>query len=233
MSRAETSLRITSHDYEWHPKFFGVVCGLFCGLYMISIALGSKLIDVHGLILPAGIVVFPICCILTDVLTEIYGFNRTRQAIWTALVCTMLFAALSQLAVALPPAQGWEHQAAFESLFSQSARIAVAGAMAWCVGEFSNTFVMSRMKVLQKASYMPVRFVLSTFVGQGLDTTVFTLVAFAGLVEWGTLGVMILSGWFAKVAYEIVALPLTIPITHRIKRLEGVEHFDRQKLRLL
>ena len=226
-------LRVTGNDGEWSPKYYGVIVGLFCGLYMISIAIGSKLIDVHGLVLPAGIIIFPFCCIITDILTEIYGFNRTRQAVWTALLCTVLFATFTQLAIALPPAGFWPNQQAFESVFATSLRLAAAGCFAWVAGEFSNSFIMSKMKIFQGAKNMPLRFVGSTVIGQFLDTIVFVTIAFAGTMPWPQFFLMMLTGWAVKVLYEIVALPVSIPVANFIKRLEGVEHFDRQKLSLV
>ena len=223
-------LKITNHDADWQPKYFAVITGLFCGLYMIVGALVPKMVDLYGLIVPAGTIVFPICSVLTDLLTEVYGFNRTRQAVWTVLVCNILFAVFTQIAIILPPASFWPHQEAFASIFSMSFRIALAGCSAWVVGELANSFIMSKLKILQNAKMMAVRFILSTIVGQFLDTLVFVVVAFIGTMPFKSLVGVILSVWVFKIIYEIVALPLSVPITNRVKKWEGVEHFDRQKL---
>lgn len=226
-------MRITNHDYEWHPKYFAILTGLMCGLYMITAALNPKIITIFGLALPAGILTFPLCCIITDLLTEIYGFNRARQAVWTTMVCTGLFAGFTQLALFWPPADFWPHQEAYATIFSTSWRIALAGILAWYFGEIVNAYVVSRMKVLQQAKQMGTRFIGSTVVGQFVDTAIFALVAFYGVFSNADLLTLFLSGWLFKVGYEIVALPITIPVTKYVKRLEGVEHFDRQKLSLV
>ena len=226
-------MRITNHDYEWHPKYFAVISGLFCAMYMITMAINTKIVDIYGMILPAGIIVFPICCVLTDIMTEIYGFNRTRHAVWTTLVCIVLFAIITQIAIALKPADFWQNQSAFEAIFSTSWRLAAAGCFAWLAGEFSNSFVMSKMKVLQEARMMPARFVASTIVGQFFDTAVLMVVAFAGTMPWSAFCTMLITGWLFKVVYEIIALPVSIPVAAWVKRLEGVEHFDKQKLSII
>lgn len=196
-------------------------------------AIVSKLIDVHGIVLSAGIITFPFCCIITDILTEVYGFNRTRQAVWTALISTILFAVFTQIAIALPPAGFWPNQDAFSSIFATSFRMAAAGCLAWVAGEFANSFIMSRMKIFQGAKKMPLRFIGSTVIGQFLDTLVFFTVAFAGTVSLSQLSLLIVTGWAAKVLYEIVALPISVPVANKLKQLEGIEHFDRQKLSLV
>ena len=229
----QTALRETSRDQDWNPKYFGVITGLFCGLYMIAMAIGPKIIEIQGFIFSAAIIVFPLCCIITDILSEVYGFNRARQAIWAVLACTIMFAVFTQAAIALPVAGTWVHQESFEKIFSTSLRFAAAGCLAWVAGEFANSFVVSKMKVLQEARHMSVRFIASTVVGQFLDTSVVVIVAFAGTMPWPALFIMIQSGWAAKVAYEIAALPVSVPVTRLVKRLEGVEHFDRQEISLV
>jgi len=160
-------LKTTTHDSEWQPKYFASITGIFCGLYIITSVLVPKMIVIFGLILPAGIITFPLCCIITDLLTEIYGFNRTRQAIWAALTCTILYAIFSQIAIILPSANFWEqNQSGFEAYFSTSWRIAAAGCLAWVVGEFTNSYIMSRLKIFQNAKHMSFRFIGSTIVGQ-------------------------------------------------------------------
>lgn len=227
------NLKITSRDSEWNPKYFGVITGLFCGLYMITAAINVKMIDVYGFILPGGILTFPLCCIITDLLTEVYGFNRTRQAIWTVLACTVLFAVFTQWNIVLKPADFWPHQTALASLFDTTWRLAAAGCLAWLAGEFVNSYVMSRLKIFQNARHMAVRFIGSTAIGQFFDTIVFMTVAFAGTMPWDAFPMIVLTVWGAKVLYEIVALPLSIPVTRWIKRKEGVEHFDRQALHIV
>lgn len=227
------NLKVTGKDSEWSPKYFGIIVGLFCGLYVISNALNTKIIDFWGVILPAGILTFPLCCIITDLLTEVYGFNRTRQAIWTVLCVTILYAVFMTLALHLPPAGFWQNQAAYEALFTTSFRIAAAGCAAWLVGEFINSYVMSKLKIFQKAKHMGLRFIGSTAIAQFFDTFIYATIAFAGTMPWPVFFTMCLWAWAAKVAYETIALPVSLPVTQWVKRLEGVEHYDKQKISVI
>lgn len=227
------NLKVTTKDADWHPKYFGVIVGLFCGLYMLAQAVAPKIVTVGPFLVTASIITFPICCIITDLLTEVYGFNRTRQAIWTALVCTVLFAVGTSLAVMLPYPDFWEDQAAYETVFHLAPRIAIAGSLAWLAGEFLNSFIMSRMKISQNARNMSFRFIGSTIVGQFADSFIFVSVAFAGTMPWKSFFLVIFTGWLFKVLYEIIALPLSLWTTKTIKRMEGVEHFDKQEITLV
>lgn len=223
-------LRVTNHDYEWHPKYFAVVVGIFCALYMINNAIVSKITVIAGIPFTVALIIFPLCAIITDLLTEVYGFNRTRQAIWTVLAATVLFALFTQAAILLPPADFWPYQAAFEAVFASSWRIAMAGIAAWVVGEFVNSYILSKLKIFQQARHMAARFIGSTVIGQFFDSAIFFTIAFAGTVPWDQLLIMTATAWAVKIAYEIAALPLSIPVANWLKRLEGVEHFDRQKI---
>jgi len=231
--RKEGELKVTNHDYEWSPKYYGVVAALFVAMYMITMALGTKLFTVGFITTSAGLLTFPVCTIISDMLTEVYGFNRTRQVIWTAMVSALLFSAFTYAAVLLPPAAFWPNQEAFATAFSTTWRLALGGAAAWAVGELSNSFIMSRLKVFQEAKFMSVRFISSTIVAQFFDTLTVGLIAFSGLMPWSDWFVMVLVSWAIKVGYEVVLLPLSVPMARWIKRLEGIEHFDRQKLRIV
>lgn len=121
------TLTVTHRDDDWNPKYYGVAVGLFCGLYMITMAIVPKLFSLHGFIFSVGIITFPLCCILTDLMTEVYGFNRTRKAIWTVLCCNVLFACFTYIATLIPAADIWPHDDAFKTVFEGSFRVALAG----------------------------------------------------------------------------------------------------------
>lgn len=229
----EKNLRVTHGDYSWSPKYYGVIVGLFCSLYMITMVIAPKIINIYGITVSAALLVFPLCTIISDILTEVYGFNRTRQAIWTVIIATILFTGLIELAVMMPAASFWGDQAAFEKVFKFTWRIMLGGLAAWVVAEFTNTYVMSKMKVLQKAKNMSVRFIASTIVAQFFDTLVFSVIVFAGTMAIGQLITLMLIAWVFKVVYETCALPISLPVTNWIKRLEGVEHFDKEELRII
>lgn len=228
-----TPLKITNTDQDWSPRYFAPIVGLFCGLYVTTNALGSKIIDVWGMILPLGIITFPLCAIITDIMTEVYGFNRARQAIWTVLACTLLFGAFTTIGIYIPGAHFWPNQDAYVAVFSTSWRIALAGCCAWLTGEFVNSYIVSKMKISQNARHMGVRFIGSTVIGQIVDTLVFGTIAFAFTMPWLDFAKFLFWVWLLKVAYEIIALPVSLPVTRWVKRLEGIEHFDKQRISII
>lgn len=203
------------------------ITGLFVATLLISNTLDTKIFSVLGTTLPAGIILFPLAYVFGDVLTEVYGFATARRIIWTGFAALLLMLVSYEVARALPPAGFWSNQASFDAIFSHVPRIVAASIVAYLCGEFTNSYVVARMKVAQDGKHMGVRFVASTIVAQAVDTTVFVMVAFLGVLPTAAIIPLILSGWAAKVAWEIVALPLTLPLVRAIKRIEGADVFDR------
>lgn len=227
------ALRTTSHDSDWQPKYSALLMALLCSLYMINLALSTKLFSLFGTVVSAGIIVFPLCTILVNMMTEVYGFNRTRQAIWLALIAHILFVVFAQFAVALPPAGGWRFQDGFSGLYSSSVRLALAGALSWTIGAFVNSYLMTYLKKRQQGELVALRFVVASAAGQFLNSLLFFLVAFAGVMPLKFLLIAVFAAWSARLAYEVLALPVSITVAKVLKQLEGIEHFDRQKLRII
>jgi queuosine precursor transporter len=176
----------------------------------------------------AGVLFFPLSYVIGDMLTEVYGYARARRVIWTGFAALIFMAFMSWVVVALPPADGWPHQAAYEAVFANSWRIVLASMIAFWAGEFANSFVLAKMKVANKGKHMGLRFVASTFVGQGLDSLIFYPIAFYGLEGWPTQDLFktVLSQWAIKTGWEILLLPVTIMVVTALKRREGVDIYD-------
>jgi queuosine precursor transporter len=207
-------------------RYLGLITGVFTATLLISNTLDTKIFTIAGLALPAGIVLFPLAYVFGDVLTEVYGYAASRSVIWTGFISLLLMVGSYELAGALPAAAFWPHQEAFESILGHVPRIVAASVVAYFAGEFCNSYVVAKMKVKTKGAAMPVRFVLSTIVGQLVDTSLFVLIAFTGTMDTGALISITLSAWAVKVGWEIIALPLTIAVVKALKRAEGVDHFD-------
>ena len=204
------------------------ITGLFVSTLLISNTLDTKIFSLFGLDLPAGIILFPLAYVFGDALTEVYGYAATRRVIWTGFACLLLMVASYEVARALPPSGIWSNQAAFDTVFQHVPRIVLASIAAYLSGEFANSFILARMKLAQQGRNMGIRFVVSTVVGQAVDTTIFVLVAFTGVLPAAALLPIILSAWGVKVAWEVVALPVTIPIVNRIKKIENLDVYDRE-----
>lgn len=215
-------------------RYFDFVMAAFVTILLLSNVLGAGKraeIDLPGIGLwpfGAGILFFPLSYVLGDVLTEVYGYARARRCIWAGFVATLFMALMSWVVVALPPASDWPGQAAYESVFGQVPRIVFASVIAFWLGEFANSYVLARMKVLTRGRHLWSRTIGSTIVGQGIDSLVFYPLAFYGAPGWpieAMLWVM-LSQLLLKVSWEVLLTPVTYAVVGFLKRREGVDVYD-------
>ncbi len=220
-------------SYRWYPT----VVAIFVTTLIISNIIAVKLVDLFGLLLPAAVILFPITYIFGDVLTEVYGYTRARQTIWTGFACNLLAVTAIWVAGQLTPAPFWtaglyqspaEAEQAYRAILGFTPRLLLASFLAYLVGEFLNAYVLARLKVATQGRYLWVRTISSTVVGQGADSAVFITTAFLGILPSGGLLTAILSQWLFKVAYEALATPFTYLVVNALKRAEGVDVFDRE-----
>src|SRR5579862_5107564 len=208
-------------------RYYDLLVHVFVVILLISNLVGQKITAVGPFRISGALLFFPITYIFGDVFTEVYGYGASRRAIWIGFFASVLLAAMGLVCVWLPPAPGWQGQAAFATVFNFVPRLIVASLAAFWCGEFANSFVMAKMKLLTNGRYLWTRTVGSTVVGQAVDTFVVTVLAFGGSLNVALISRLILSGYLAKVAYEVVATPITYSIVNFLKRREGVDPFDR------
>ncbi len=206
---------------------FVVVTAFFVTSLIAANIIAVKLIDVFGLIVPAGVIIFPLSYIFGDVLTEVYGYARARRVIWLGFACNLLVVLAILAAQALPAAGFWDGQAAFDRVLGFAPRLLVASFLAYLVGEFANSYVLARLKLATRGRYLWLRTLGSTVIGQALDSAVFVTLAFIGTAPQTVLIQAVLSQWLIKAGYEAVATPFTYWVVNTLKRLEGVDHFDQ------
>lgn len=174
-----------------------------------------------------ALLLFPVTYIFGDIFTEVYGFAASRRAIWLGFFGTALLYALSAAVIALPGAPGWRNQAAFSTVFGFIPRILAASLAAYWAGEFANSYTMARLKLLTNGEKLWTRTIGSTIVGQGVDTVLVITLTFGGVYSGSTLVRIIWQGYLAKVAYEVLATPLTYAVVGWLKRTEHADAFDR------
>jgi hypothetical protein len=207
---------------------YDLVLAAFVAVLLISNVASTKILVLGPFTFDGGTILFPLSYIFGDVLTEVYGFRRARRVIWTGFA-TMTFMALILTAVGrLPPAADWPHQEAFATILGQTPRIVLASLLAYFAGEFSNSWVLSRMKVHTQGRWLFARTIGSTLVGEGLDTLIFVVVAFAGTLPAPLLGTIIISNYVFKVGFEIAATPATYLVVNRLKAVEGIDVYDEK-----
>ena len=211
---------------EQYSYWFVVVVGLFITSLITANIISVKLIAVFGLIMPAGVLIFPVSYITGDVLTEVYGYGQARRVIWLGFFCNFIVVLAIWLGRIMPPASFWDGQAAYELILGYAPRLLMASFLAYLVGEFLNAFVMAKMKILTKGRWLWSRTISSTLAGQGLDSLVFITLAFAGTMPAGALASAIITQWLVKSAYEAVATPVTYRVVGFLKRREGLDTYD-------
>lgn len=207
-------------------RYLDTLIHVFVVVLMVSNLVGPKIVAIGPFRISGAQLLFPITYIFGDIFTEVYGYAASRRAIWTGFFASALLSVMGLIAVALPPAPDWQGQEAFATVFNFVPRMVIASLLAYWAGEFSNAFVMAKLKLLTKGSHLWVRTIGSTAVGQAVDTTVVMIIAFGGSLSAELIATLIISGYLGKVLYEAAATPLTYAVVNFLKRKEGVDVFD-------
>jgi len=208
-------------------RYFDLVMAAFVVVLVLSNVIGAaKLSTVAGFTFGAGILFFPLSYVIGDVLTEVYGYARARRVIWAGFAALVFMAVMSFVVVALPPADSWTGQEAYEQVFGQVPRIVLASITAFWAGEFVNSYVMAKMKVWTRGEKLWTRTIGSTVVGQGVDSLLFYPIAFLGVWQTSDVLLVMVTNWALKVGWEAVLTPVTYRVVAFLKKREGVEIFD-------
>lgn len=211
-------------------KLLNVFTGIFVGVLVLVPSMSSKFIAIGPLNIVGSTLIFPITFIFNDIFTEVYGYKRSRRIIWTGMAMQIFAALFYYLIDIWQPAPFWHNQEAYSTILGQAPRIVLASLSAYFFGEFANSVILSKMKYTQNGQRgwsQGTRFVASTIVGEGLDSFVFMTVAFAGVMNAGDMIKTIFTIWGVKVAYEIVALPISIRFSNWVKSVEGIDSIDK------
>lgn len=207
-------------------RYYDVTVALFVSSLLTANIIAVKLIEIGPFILPAGVVIFPVSYILGDILTEVYGFRWARRAIWLGFVGNLVAVIAIWIAGLLPSPAFWDSQDAYDAILGFTPRLLVASFVAYLVGEFANSTVLAKMKVWTQGRHLWARTISSTIIGQGLDSIVFVVIAFGGILIPAAIVATVLSQWVFKSAYEIMATPLTYLVVNKLKQVEGVDVYD-------
>jgi uncharacterized integral membrane protein (TIGR00697 family) len=203
-----------------------IISALFVTCLLTANIIAVKVLSVGPVILPAAIIVFPLSYIIGDILTEVYGYRLARKVIWLGFACNLIFVVFARIGQALPPASFWGGQQAYESILGYTWRLLIASFVGYLAGEFTNSFILARMKILTRGRWLWTRTIGSTIVGEGLDTSIFITLAYIGTSSF--MPIMILYHWLIKTGYEVVATPLTYAVVKYLKKKEAIDTYDRK-----
>jgi hypothetical protein len=176
--------------------------------------------------LPAAVILFPLTYIIGDVFTEVYGFRKARTIIWLGFICSFFAVVIYLITIALPHPGFWEGQEAYAAVLGTTPRVALASFSGYLFGEFSNSIILSRLKVVTKGKNLWMRTILSTVVGEGLDSVIFIMISFWGTMDNSVVLQMILFQYLFKVSYEVLFTPVTYLVVKLVKRAEGIDIYD-------
>jgi uncharacterized integral membrane protein (TIGR00697 family) len=222
------SYRVETKSY----RYYDFVMAAFVTVLICSNLIGpAKIVQVDGWpAFGAGVLFFPISYVFGDVLTEVNGYARARRVIWAGFAGLAFASIMAAVVVALPPAPFWEHQKAYETAFGQAPRIAAASMFAYFCGEFVNSFVLAKMKILTAGRWLWTRTIGSTIVGEAVDSALFYPLAFygSGIIPNDKLPAIMLAQFTLKVAVEVIFTPLTYKIVGALKRAENEDYYDRE-----
>ncbi|MCR4558378.1 MAG: queuosine precursor transporter [Saccharofermentans sp.] len=208
-------------------KLFMCIGIIFVTCLLLSNLIAGKMWAVtENIILPAAVILFPLTYIIGDVFTEVYGFRKARSIIWLGFGCSFFAVMIYLITIALPHPGYWEGQEAYATVMGTTPRVAVASFAGYLFGEFSNSIILSRLKVATKGRNLWMRTILSTVVGEGLDSVIFIMISFWGTMENSVVLKMILFQYLFKVAYEVVFTPVTYAVVKVIKKAEGIDTYD-------
>jgi len=201
-----------------------IIIAVFITCLITANTIVIKFVNFGPASLPAAVIIFPISYIFGDILTEVYGYRLARQVIWLGFACNLIFVFFVWVAQILPAASFWNLQSAYQSILGHTPRILAASFCGYLVGEFSNSYVLSKMKILTKGRWLWSRTIGSTIVGEGLDSAIFLTFAFIGTPLF--VPITIMNHWIAKVVIETVFTPVTYIIVNWLKRKEDIDSFD-------
>jgi queuosine precursor transporter len=206
--------------------YLDLLTAVFASITVISGTIAGKIFQVGSVTLPGSAILFPVTYIFGDILTEVYGYRRARRVIWIGLLCSVLSTLTYGVVAALPPAVGFEGNEAFVTVLGQVPRIAAAGWIAFFLGENANSVTLSLMKKWTRGRHLWARMIGSTVVGEFVDTVIFFVLAFSGVLSWDLLTRTIVYLYAWKVIVEIVLTPATYRVVAHVKRVEALDVFD-------
>ena len=209
-------------------RYYDLVMAAFVTVLLCANLIGaSKVCRLWGFTFGAGVLFFPISYIFGDVLTEVYGYARARKVVWAGFGAEIFAAFMVWAVLAFPPAPGWPHQAAFQTVLGGTPRIVAASLLAYFCGEFCNSYVLARMKVRTEGRFLWMRTIGSTIVGEAVDSLIFYPAAFLGTWENDLVVKVMMTNYVLKVGWETVNTPITYRVVNFLKRAEREDFFDR------
>lgn len=209
-------------------KYLDIITVFFVVVLLVSNVASTKIAKVGFMELDGGTILFPLSYIFNDVLTEVYGYSRSRKVIWLGFFSAILMVGVFSLVGVLPSANGWDNQDAYQKILGQTPRIVLASLVAYFFGEFTNSFILAKMKVATKGKWLWTRTITSTIFGELIDSILFILIAFSGVLPISLIVSLIVFNYVFKTIIEVILTPATYAIVNFLKKKESEDFFDNK-----
>lgn len=210
-------------------KFYTPISMLFVSLFVIVNIVTQKIIPLGGgVILTAGDFIYPLSYALSIILTEVYGYAMSRRVIWSAFLCNLLVVGFIEFSIILPADGSWHDQIAFTQVLGRAPRIFLASLTAFLIGEFIGTYILAKAKIFTSGKYLWLRTIGATLIGQAIDCTVFTAVAFGGILSLADALILGTTSYWCKIIYQLLMTPGIYSLANFLKKHEHIDIFDRK-----
>ncbi len=209
-------------------NYLTAISVFFVAVLLISNVASTKIVDFGWFTFDAGTLLFPLSYIFGDILTEVYGYKRSRQTIWLGFFCALLMSVIFIVVGKLPAAADWNNQAAYDAILGLTPRLVIASLIAYFAGEFSNSYILAKMKIWTKGNALWTRTIGSTVVGELIDSALFIVIAFFGILPNSLLITLIISNYLFKTGVEIIFTPITYAVVGFLKKNEQEDYYDTE-----
>ena len=220
-------------DKEKYTRIFIILFAINLTCLLTSNIITIKTVRLIGLIFTVGDLLFPITYVLNDIFTEVYGFKKAKFIIYMSFFANLVMVILFYITIKLPSSSTFKYQLELEIIFGETPRVLIASFIAYVIGNLMNSFFLSKIKVITKGKYYALRLIISTIIGEGIDTLIFISIVFGGNTPFLVLLEMILSVFSLKVLLELLLIPITYKITKKIKEKENMDTYDSNEKYIL
>jgi uncharacterized integral membrane protein (TIGR00697 family) len=207
-------------------RFINLLTAVNVTFLLVSDFTGARIIGVYDIGISVTVLYFPITYLIGDVLTEVYGYAQSRRVIWISMFCSIIGSAIARGQLIVPAAGFFGADAAYRTVFSPSLKVSAAGLLAFFAGDVANSYVLAKLKIWDRGKRLWLRFVVSTVVGEGVNTVLFYGIALHSVLPQRLMPRGVLMGWTTKVIVEVVMLPVSYRLVAFLKRAEAVDHYD-------
>lgn len=211
------------------PKYLWFLVLSYTMVMVLANWFDVRLVQIFSLNTDAGTLIFPLTFILSDLITEIYGYQHARRAIWCGFLFNSIFILYGQFVTSLPsPEYAVINNRKFDEMLSMNSRIIIASMSSYLCSEPLNSLVMAKLKIIYKGRMLPIRYIASTFLASGVDSLIFGVIAFAGLITNKNLMNLIATMWLLKALIELIGLPISLFMTQKLKKIECLDIYDKK-----